>query len=332
MTPLELRPNVSNPPYVFIARIAAKPRQSLTKSHPDFLEVGPNMISLEAGAGRAWIALNGAEITDWAVGGKPLLWRADPAVWNETAPLLFPVVGWTKDHQVRVGGKIYPLGLHGFARYRDFRIVERGDDYVRLVLSSDSATRALYPFDFSLTVDYRLSERGHLGRPFALRIAARRLCPMPAAFIRAFAGPSRAARPEDYLLRFAEREDPLVPVIAPGGLISAAKRRLPLEGRILPLGPELFENDALCFLDAASKAVRFEAPDGAAIIVETENFPHFGIWSRPGNGFLCIEEWTGTSDPEGFAGDLFAKPSMLVLPPGANRHHAARFTYEAASR
>jgi galactose mutarotase-like enzyme len=287
------------------------------------------MISLEAGAGRASIALKGAEIKNWAVGGTPLLWQANPATWSETAPLLFPVVGWTKDHQVRVDGKTYPLGLHGFARYRDFRVVERGDDHVRLILDSDSATRALYPFDFRLTIDYRLSERAISA---AIGVENCGTMPMPYAcgIHPGFRWPFAGGAPEDYLLRFAEREDPLVPVIAPGGLISAIRRRLPLEDRILRLGPGLFENDALCFLNAASRAVRFEAPDGAAIIVETENFPHFGIWCRPGNGFLCIEEWTGTSDPEDFASDLFAKPSMLVLPPGANRHHAAHFTYEAA--
>jgi galactose mutarotase-like enzyme len=292
-------------------------------------KVGLTMISLEAGAGRTSIASKGAEIKDWTVGGKPLLWLADPAVWDETAPLLFPVVGWTKDHQIHVGGEIYPLGLHGFARSREFRLVERGKDRVRLILSSDSTTRSLYPFDFNLTVDYRLSER-------TISVAAGvencGTTPMPYAcgLHPGFRWPFAGGAPEDYLLRFAEREDPLVPVIAPGGLISATKRRLPLEDRVLRLSPRLFENDALCFLNAASKAVRFEAPNGAAIIVETENFPHFGIWCRPGNGFLCIEEWTGTSDPEDFAGDLFAKPSMRVLPPGANQHHTACFTYEAA--
>ncbi len=286
------------------------------------------MIKLEAGAGRASIALRGAEITDWTVGEAQLLWRPDPSVWNETAPLLFPVVGWTKDDQVCVGGKIYPLGLHGFARYRDFRVVERGDDYVRLVLSSDAATRALYPFAFSLTVDYRLSERII---SVALSVENRGTTRMPYAcgVHPGFRWPFAGGAPEDYLLRFAEREAPLVPVIAPGGLIAATKRRLPLEDRVIRLAPALFENDALCFLNAASRAVRFEAPNGAAIVVETENFPHFGIWCRPGNGFLCIEEWTGFSDPQDFRGDLFAKPSMLVLPPGGGRRHAARFTYEA---
>ena len=93
----------------------------------------------------------------------------------------------------------------------------------------------------------------------------------------------------------------------------------------------LFDNDALCFLDAASTSLRFEAPDGAAIAVEGEDFAHWGVWCRPGNGYLCIEQWTGFGDPEDFAGDLFGKPSMRVLPPGATGRHAARYRYEAAS-
>ncbi len=288
------------------------------------------MIALKAGATRAAIAPEGAEMREWIVGDRPLLWQADPAVWSETAPLLFPVVGWTKAHQVRVDGKTYPLGLHGFARDREFRLVEQGDDYVRLVLESDAATRARYPFEFGLTVDYHL-DSGMIS--VALGVENHGTAPMPYAcgVHPGFRWPFAGGAPADYLVRFSEREDPFVPVIAPGGLISQTKRRLPLDDRVLRLAPELFEKDALCFLNAASRALRFEAPNRAAIRVES-GFPHFGLWCRPGNGFLCIEEWTGTSDPEDFSGDLFAKPSMLVLPPGASGRHAARFIYEGSPR
>jgi galactose mutarotase-like enzyme len=289
------------------------------------------MICLKAGAAQALIARQGAEIMEWSVGGRPLLWRSDPAVWSETAPLLFPLVGWTKDHQVRVGAKTYPLGLHGFARHCAFRLGEQGEDYVRMDLASDATTRALYPFEFRLSVDYHLS---NAGISVGLEVENCDTMPMPYAcgLHPGFRWPFADGAPEDYLLRFAEKEDPLVPVIAPGGLISKAKRHVPFEGQSLRLAPALFKNDALCFLNAASRMVRFEAPNGAAIIVESENFPHFGIWCRPGRGFLCIEEWTGYSDPEDFSADLFAKPSMLVLPPGGSRRHAARFSYESAPR
>ncbi len=287
------------------------------------------MIRLRAGSAYACIAEEGAEIVEWEVGGKSLLWRKDPAVWDETAPLLFPVVGWTNNHQVRVGAKSYPLGLHGFARHRTFQVAAQGEDCARLTLASDAETRSLYPFDFGLSVDVRLREAAI---SVELGIENRGSTPMPYAcgLHPGFRWPFAGGTPEDYRLRFAEPESPWVPVIAPGGLIAPAKRRLPLTGRVLPLTGLLFQNDALCFLNAASKEIRFEAPDGSAIVVATENFPHFGIWCRPGHGYLCIEEWTGYSDPENLSGDLFAKPSMRVLAPAVSARHRASFIYEAA--
>ncbi|MGB8278523.1 MAG: aldose 1-epimerase family protein [Methylovirgula sp.] len=289
------------------------------------------MILLEAGDARAMIAPDGAEIKRWDIAGRPLIWQADPAIWAETAPILFPVVGWTRNGEVRVGDRSYPLGLHGFARHRRFEIVDQDVSGVRLRLTSDAATQALYPFDFSLTIEHRLTgaslqtvldvhNRGDRAMPYA--------CGVHPGFRWPFAGGAAEA----YRISFAAAEDPAVPEIAPGGLMSARRRHLPLAGRDLPLAAALFQNDALCFLNARSHGLRFEAPDGAAISLETEDFPHLALWCRPGAGFLCIEAWTGYNDPEDFAGDLFEKPSMRLLAPGATGRHAAIFSYESAAR
>ena len=48
----------------------------------------------------------------------------DPAIWAEISPILYPVVGWTRDG-ARVGGRHYPLGLHGFARFETFAVEAR---------------------------------------------------------------------------------------------------------------------------------------------------------------------------------------------------------------
>ena len=45
----------------------------------------------------------------WSVGGRDLLWPGDPAIWDQISPILFPVVGWTRDG-ARVAGRQYPLG------------------------------------------------------------------------------------------------------------------------------------------------------------------------------------------------------------------------------
>ena len=105
----------------------------------------------------------------------------------------------------------------------------------------------------------------------------------------------------------------------------------PLRRRDLPLDDALFAREALCFLDAASRSLRFEQADGSAMEMTLEDFPHIALWSRPGAPFLCLEAWTGYGDPVGFAGDLFEKPSMRVLNPGSGARHAARFRYVPAA-
>lgn len=286
------------------------------------------MIVIKSGATRVSIARQGAEIVAWEVAGRPLLWASRPEVWPETAPLLFPVVGWTRNGEVRVAGRTYPLALHGFARQREFRLVAQQADRARFELVSDAVTHKLYPFDFTLSVEYVVEADSVSTRLIVANIGDQPMpyaCGLHPGFRWPFAGEAATG----YRLRFAVPENPVVPRIAPGGLIARAGRRLPLDGAVLPLTPGLFDNDALCFLDAASTSLRFEAPDGAAIAIEGEEFAHWGIWCRPGNGYLCIEQWTGFGDPEDFTGDLFSKPSMRILPPGASARHAAHYRYEA---
>jgi galactose mutarotase-like enzyme len=288
------------------------------------------MIEIKSGATSASIAPQGAEIMTWSVGGRPLLWEARPEVWPETAPLLFPVVGWTRNGEARVGTETFPLGLHGIARHRAFALDVHEDDSAAFTLSSDKETRALYPFDFRFAIEYRVGE-GSLSSEITVTNTGDRPMPYACGLHPGFRWPFAGGAAQDYRLCFARAENPEVPRIAPGGLIARRKRHLPLEGTVLPLAAALFDNDALCFLDAASHSVRFEAPDGASITIESEDFPHFGVWCRPGHGYLCIEQWTGFSDPEDFTGDLFAKPSMRVLPPGAAARHASHYRYNAAA-
>lgn len=288
------------------------------------------MVLLEAGDARATISPEGAELQLWEIAERSLIWKPDPAFWSQTAPILFPVVGWTNGGQARVATKTYPLGLHGFAMYRQFEIVNQEKSAVSLRLVSDAATRALYPFDFSFTVEHRLA-----GDSFSTTLevenTGKDTMPYACGVHPGFLWPFGDAAAESYRIRFDAPENPAVPVIVPGGLISSRKRSLPLEGAVLSLAPELFQNDALCFLNAHSRGLRFEAPDGAAIRLETEDFPHLALWCRPNGGFLCLEAWTGYSDPEDFDGDLFAKPSMRLLAPGAAARHKATFSFRPAS-
>jgi galactose mutarotase-like enzyme len=287
-------------------------------------------ITLQAGLAKAEIAFLGAELRRWAFGDTPLLWTPDPAVWAQTAPILFPVVGWTRNGAVRVGERSFPLGLHGFARMSEFALAAQTPSSVRLDLASSAATRALYPFDFRLSVDHHL-EATRLTTALTVTNCGEAPMPYACGLHPGFCWPFAGGDMTDYRLVFEAAEEPWVSEISGAGLFLPTRRSVALEGTRLALTPDLFAKEALCFLGAKSRSVRFEHRSGAALMVEVEDFPHFAFWARPPAPFLSIESWTGHGDPEGFTGDLFAKPGMRVLEPGAHARHAAHYSYERGS-
>jgi len=206
-----------------------------------------------------------------------------------------------------------------------FEVVGQGADHVTLRLTQCAATLAQYPFPFTLEVTYRLDA---LGMEVTAAIRNPGDAPMPYAFglHPGFRWPLAGGDKADYRLFFDASERAEVPVIAPGGLFSQQMRPAPVEGGTLRLDDALFAREALCFLDAASRGLTFEGPKGR-LRMEWEGFPHLVVWSRPGAPFLCLETWTGHGDPEGFEGDLFDKPSMIILPPGGEGRHRVRYAF-----
>ena len=158
----------------------------------------------------ATIALLGAEARTWRVAGRDLLWPGDPAIWSDISPILYPVVGWTRDGEERVDGRHYPLGLHGFARFETFAVETSKPDFARLTLSDNARTRALYPFAFALAVEYRL---GADALAIAIEVANPGDAPAPYAcgLHPGFRWPLGGAGREGALVRFEKAERPEVP-------------------------------------------------------------------------------------------------------------------------
>jgi galactose mutarotase-like enzyme len=287
-------------------------------------------ILLQADGDAAEILPFGAELAAWRADGVDMIWAKDPKIWDQTAPVLFPVVGWTRDGQVTVDGRTFPLALHGFAWKKGFEIAERRPDYLRLVLLDDAETHALYPFAFRFEVEFRL-RKGVLENNLIVGNTDPRPLPYACGLHPAFRWPL-AGSPAEHAIIFEKPESPDVPVIGPGRLFMRQTKRTPLSGDRMPLEPEMFRRDALCFLNIASRSLAFDNGAGARLKVTLDDFPHVGFWTLPPAGYLCIEPWTGYGDPEDFRGDLYAKPSMRLLAPGARARHGATFAFERDGR
>ncbi len=134
-------------------------------------------ISLSSGALACTIDPFGAELSSLSVAGRDYLWDGDPAWWSGRAPILFPIVGMLAGGAYRWHGREHALDKHGFARRRRFDLVEQTEASVTFRLSADAGTRAIYPFEFeldvqfalcaALTVSARVSNRGSGPMPFS---------------------------------------------------------------------------------------------------------------------------------------------------------------------
>lgn len=274
------------------------------------------MIQLAYGDHLAEVALFGAELRRWAWRGRELMWTGDPAWWTGISPLLFPVVGALNGDRFTYGGRAFELPKHGFARRLPWVVVDQDPAQVRFRLTDTEATRAAYPFAFSLDAHYALADEG---LRLTLTLANPGDAPLPASLglHPAFRWPLEPERPkEDYRVVFAADEpDPLRQLEA--GLLGP-KIPSPVVGRTLALCDDLFAHDALIWTAPRSRALTYGAPGGLGLRL-THTFPHLGLWTKPGAPYLCLEPWHGHADPVGFAGDLREKPGQVILAPGETR-------------
>ena len=243
-----------------------------------------------------------------------LLWQAGPE-WPRHAPMLFPIVGRLAGDTLRHDGRTMRMTQHGFARDRRFTWLHRDADGCRLVLEDDPYTRAMFPFPFGLEIDYRL-HGDRLAVDYTLRNPGDAVLPASLGAHPAFRWPlADGLDPLAHRLLFAEPEPAPVRRVT-GGLLRAAAEPSPIQGRVLALRPELFDDDALILDRPASRSVRYEAKDGPALELSWHGMRQLGIWSKPGAAFLCIEPWHGLADPVGYDGDFLDKPFLMHVPPG----------------
>ncbi len=109
----------------------------------------------------------GGIATSWKVNDRELMYldvdrfNEDPSLSVRGGfPILFPICGNLPDNAYAVDGKSYSLKQHGFGRELPWTVSHQStttDASLTITLTSNEATRAVYPFDFSVSFTYRLA-------------------------------------------------------------------------------------------------------------------------------------------------------------------------------
>lgn len=280
-----------------------------------------NWITIQSGELTVAVNPYGAElssVTDMA--GRELMTDADPRWWTGRAPLLFPIVGRLNGDAYRLGDQSYPMPQHGFARRKMFTLVDLAADRLMLRLEADEETRAVYPFDFLLDASFHLSG-ARLEAAVTVTNAGMDDMPFSFGFHPAFAWPLPfGAAADRHRILFDRPETADVRRTAPGtGLIAAKTERSPVDGRELVPNAALFERDALIWDRLNSRGLLWGAPGEPNLRIEFPDSPWLGLWQKPGAHYLCIEPWSGMSDPTGFSGEIWEKPGIIRLAPAERR-------------
>ena len=273
----------------------------------------------------ATVASLGAELRSLAVDGQERMTAAAPDHWQGHAPILFPVIGRVADDTVRVDGRAYPMPKHGLARQSEFARVSVSEASARFRLASSEATRAHYPFDWTLDVVHALTDR--LETTATVTNTGGRSMPFSFGFHPAFAWPQPGGTRDRSRIVFAQDEPETLLEIAPDGLIAPDRRDSPLAGRVLRLADALFERDALVWPAVHSRQVRYDSGAGGLTVAFPDS-DTLAIWTQPGAAFVCIEPWVGHADPQGFAGEMADKPGGRILPPGESASFRLRVGVE----
>jgi galactose mutarotase-like enzyme len=258
--------------------------------------------------------------------GSELMTDADPAFWSGRAPLLFPIVGRLMNDKYRLDGKEYPLPQHGFARRQPFALIEQAADRAVFRLTDNDATRAFYPFAFTLDAAFTLTG-ATLAMDITVTNTGDRDMPASFGFHPAFAWPLPYGRARaDHRIVFEKDEPAALSAIVLGGWIAPDTWPSPLEGRELTLSDALFERDALVWDSLESQSLRYDGDEGPKLEIGFAGMPKLGIWTKPGARFVCIEPWHGIADPHGYTGEIWDKPGILRFAPGESRTFSMQVT------
>ena len=265
-------------------------------------------ITIQNQAIKAVIKTKGAELSSLQKEDKNYIWEINSEFWNKTSPILFPIVGALKNGEYFYGGNIYKLSRHGFARDFEFEVIENSENTVVFSLKSNEETLKVYPFHFELQLSYILEGNKLVVKYEIINRSSEKMY----YSIGAHPAFNIDGNFEDFSLIFDDEKD-LETYKLEKDLFSGKTEILKLNGNVLPLQYELFEEDALVFKNFATKSLTLAKNNESVMKVSFPDFPYLGIWTKKDAPFICIEPWLGIADNANASGKIEEKEGIQIL-------------------
>ena len=212
--------------------------------------------------------------------------------------------------------KKYALTVHGFARDYEFSLLKKTENSVIYELIYNDESLKVYPFKFSLQLEYVLLENGlqvnytvknledaNKDIFFALGLHTAYNCPL-----------EKTDDFEDYELIFEQKETAKRHFLS-NGIINNETADLLNDEDTLAISKKLFEKDLILLKQIKSKYVTLKSKkSGKFVRVYFNNFNNVGFWTKPqGASFVCIEPWNGLPDVKDKYVDFSEKEEICKL-------------------
>ncbi len=235
----------------------------------------------------------GAELTSVFDGEEEYIWQGDPEIWEDHAPVLFPITCNMLKPTYTLRGMEYPMNPHGFARASEFFVEEISDGAVTFLLKSSEETKKSYPFDFIFRVRYTLTGRKLDAEYEVTNLSGEEMYYSTGAH----EGHTLRGEVENYSIIFDEKETVSRYEIKEDGLMGEIPVPF-LDGeREFTLSEDYFTIDGIILFDHKSRGlVLRDNRTGKERRVEFCGFDTLLMWRMPNAEYLCIEPWVGAPE------------------------------------
>lgn len=266
--------------------------------------------------------------------GYEYMWQGDKRYWAGTAPVLFPIVGSLKEGKYHYEDKEYEMAQHGFARRLPFTTQAVTDTSATFYLKNSEETWNQYPFEFSFQITYILFEN-------KVSISYEVLNPSGDKDLYYSVGGHPGfnvshhrplkGQPEFQNVSFTFEPSGSyyqIPIVEGRSDLNRGKF-VPVDNN--PILHKSFKRDALIFrLANDTKAILHDQNNHVKITLSPSNFELMGIWSSYPKkaGFVCLEPWSGLTDPSDATGNLTEKYGINKLEPESIKTHDYTLTFD----